>query len=326
MTSHPLSTIPTQAHDQRRQEHAALGLALGVVLGAVVLWGLALAGGVQLSAWNTPNPERDERNRMASLKPGENLDVAMVAHGKHTFGATCGACHGADGRGVRGTGKDLVESLFVRGRDDAQLLAFVKQGRPVTDPLNTTRVPMPPKGGYEQLTDEDLVQVIAYVRSLQDPRRVWMAGVAGVEGQILAAEAKADAERSAARAAKLAAKAAAKPAEVGASGQAAEEEYDTETIAYGGELFMSSCSTCHGKDAKGLPKNGKDLVHSQFVKGQSNENLIAFIKRGRDPGDPANTTKIAMPPKGGNPAMNDEKIEAVVAYLRSLQKAAGTNP
>jgi disulfide bond formation protein DsbB len=36
--------------------------------------------------------------------------------------------------------------------------------------------------------------------------------------------------------------------------------------------------------------------------------------------DPLNTTGIAMPPKGGNPALTDGQIVDIVAYLRSIQK------
>ena len=33
-------------------------------------------------------------------------------------------------------------------------------------------------------------------------------------------------------------------------------------------------------------------------------------------------TKIGMPPKGGNPALKDEQIGEIVAYLRSLRQSA----
>ena len=46
--------------------------------------------------------------------------------------------------------------------------------------------------------------------------------------------------------------------------------------------------------------------------------LLAFIKQGRSPSDPKNTTGIQMPPKGGNPAMSDDDILDVIAYLRTM--------
>jgi disulfide bond formation protein DsbB len=63
-------------------------------------------------------------------------------------------------------GKDLTVSTFVASQTDDQLLAFVKKGRPATDPANTTKVDMPPKGGNPALTDQDLANVIAFVRSI----------------------------------------------------------------------------------------------------------------------------------------------------------------
>ena len=86
----------------------------------------------------------------------------------------------------------------------------------------------------------------------------------------------------------------------------------------GSQLYASNCLACHGRDAKGVPGLGKDLVDGEFVGATSDADLVAFIKKGRDPGDPANTTGISMPPKGGNPSLNDQSLADIVAYLRSL--------
>ena len=90
----------------------------------------------------------------------------------------------------------------------------------------------------------------------------------------------------------------------------------------GEELYRSSCSACHGADAKGVPNNGKDLVSSEFCRAQTDDQLCEFIEKGRPTSDPLNTTKVAMPPKGGNPALSDSDIKSIVAYVRSLQQAA----
>jgi disulfide bond formation protein DsbB len=83
--------------------------------------------------------------------------------------------------------------------------------------------------------------------------------------------------------------------------------------------FEQTCSACHGADGKGVKGLGKDLVTSTFVKGQSDADLLAFIRKGRDPSDPANTTKVAMPPKGGNPSITDQQLADIVAHIRKLQ-------
>lgn len=87
--------------------------------------------------------------------------------GKATFDQTCVACHGADGKGRAGLGKNLVTSEFVKSKTDAELVAFITAGRPASDPSNTTGVDMPAKGGNPSLSDQDLANVVAYVRTLK---------------------------------------------------------------------------------------------------------------------------------------------------------------
>lgn len=88
----------------------------------------------------------------------------------------------------------------------------------------------------------------------------------------------------------------------------------------GKTLFGSSCSSCHGPEAKGLTNLGKDLTTSTFVHSQSDAQLIDFIKKGRPSSDPANTTGIDMPPKGGNPAITDANLNDIISFLRSVAK------
>ena len=90
--------------------------------------------------------------------------------------------------------------------------------------------------------------------------------------------------------------------------------------AHGKELFVT-CAACHGPDAKGLPNLGKDITASAFVKDKTDDELVAFLKVGRDAGDPLNTTGVAMPPKGGNPVLVDADLLDLVAYMRELQGA-----
>ena len=87
--------------------------------------------------------------------------------GKKIFLQSCAACHGQDARGIAGLGKDLVDGDFVQQLDDEVLIAFIERGRSATDSLNTTGVPMPPKGGNPTLTRQDISDIVAYLRSLQ---------------------------------------------------------------------------------------------------------------------------------------------------------------
>ncbi|MCK6628670.1 MAG: cytochrome c [Anaerolineae bacterium] len=86
----------------------------------------------------------------------------------------------------------------------------------------------------------------------------------------------------------------------------------------GEQIFVSYCSPCHGPSGEGIAGLGKPLNSSEFVAGLSDAELLAFIKTGRPADDPLNTSGVAMPPKGGNPALTDEQLQAIVAYLRSI--------
>lgn len=92
---------------------------------------------------------------------------AMLTDGQKTFTGTCSACHGEEGKGLPNLGKDFTTSEFVREKTDQEMIDFLKVGRPSGDPLNTTGVDMPPKGGNPSLTDDQLLNVVAFVRSLQ---------------------------------------------------------------------------------------------------------------------------------------------------------------
>lgn len=87
--------------------------------------------------------------------------------GEETFNQVCIACHGAGGVGIENLGKPFTTSEFVRSHSDEDLLAFVKTGRPISNPDNTTGVDMPPKGGNPALSDEQILDIIAYIRTLQ---------------------------------------------------------------------------------------------------------------------------------------------------------------
>ena len=105
---------------------------------------------------------------------GEVADVPAETHagdaaaGEDEYDATCIACHGPGGEGVQGLGKSFVTSDFVNNISDDDLLDFIKVGRPTGDPDNTTGVDMPPKGGNPALTDDQLVDIIAYIRTLNE--------------------------------------------------------------------------------------------------------------------------------------------------------------
>ena len=93
-------------------------------------------------------------------------DSAAVARGKTLYVQTCSVCHGPDGNGVPNLGKDLVNSKFVAAQTDDQLLEYVQKGRAANDPLNTTGIAMPARAGNPSLTDDQIRDIIAYIRTI----------------------------------------------------------------------------------------------------------------------------------------------------------------
>ena len=87
---------------------------------------------------------------------------------------------------------------------------------------------------------------------------------------------------------------------------------------------MQFCSACHGQDALGVKGLGKDLVHSEFVMQETDAEMLKYVNEGRAVDDPRNTTGIPMPPKGGNPALTDQQIVHIIAYLRTIEEADTT--
>ncbi len=246
----------------------------------------------------TSTPESPVEVAAADVEATDaSYDPALVAQGE-TLYQLCAACHGPDARGLPNLGKDLVTSEFVHSLSDEELLTFVNTGRPLWDPMNTTGIDMPPKGGNPALKDEEILAIIAYIRTLTASNAGAAIGSAG-ESQAVA-----DTGQS------------------GGSETVAAAAYDPALVAQGETLFLL-CAACHGSDARGLPNLGKDLVVSEFVHSLSDEELLNFVKAGRPLWDPLNTTGIDMPPKGGNPALTDEEILAIIAYVRTLSASGG---
>ncbi len=235
----------------------------------------------------------------ASDSPAETMAAASQTpaagpRGELTYRTTCVVCHGPDGAGVPRLGKPVRNSAFVQEHTDEELFALLAEGRLPTDPANTTGVLMPARGA-QNLSDDKLHDVIAYLREMQDPSQP----IASVDAWVIAQTDDAQgADTSDA-----------------AGGAAA-----AVVTGLRNELFVSSCSACHGEFGQGVEGLGKPLGTSEFVKSKTDKELITFIKTGRPLWDAENTTGIDMPPKGGNPALSEEDIVELVAYMRSLQE------
>jgi mono/diheme cytochrome c family protein len=91
-----------------------------------------------------------------------------IATGRLHFVETCAGCHGFLGEGIPGLGLPLATSPLVIYAPDDELLAFLKVGRPSDHPDNVTGVTMPPSGGRPDWNDQDLLDIIAYLRRMRD--------------------------------------------------------------------------------------------------------------------------------------------------------------
>lgn len=94
---------------------------------------------------------------------------------------------------------------------------------------------------------------------------------------------------------------------------------ELKAVYRGRDLYLTTCTACHGPLGEAMPNLGKDIGHSGFVAEQSDSQLLMFLKLGRNTWDTENTTGVAMPPKGGNPMLNDDDLRDIVQYLRYLQ-------
>jgi len=93
----------------------------------------------------------------------------------------------------------------------------------------------------------------------------------------------------------------------------------TELFAPGEEVYLTTCSPCHGADGEGVAGLGSSLIEGEILT-ISDEAMRQLITEGEDATDPGNTMGVAMPAKGGNPRLTDEQIDDVVGYLRALAR------
>ncbi len=96
-----------------------------------------------------------------------DLPVDPSVHpGKSLYVTSCSSCHGPSGEGADGLGKAFTTSEFVANSTDKDLMTMIKMGRPIWDAANTTGLDMPSKGGNPALNDDELIEIIGYMRSI----------------------------------------------------------------------------------------------------------------------------------------------------------------
>lgn len=88
---------------------------------------------------------------------------------------------------------------------------------------------------------------------------------------------------------------------------------DADTVAAGKAVYSQTCFACHGTNGKGAIPGVADLTKADGALAKSDEDLIKSITAGlQTPG-----AALAMPPLGGNPALSEADVKAVLAYIRA---------
>ena len=91
--------------------------------------------------------------------------IAFAADAKEVFDKSCAACHGKDGKGDTPAGKKLKVKDYTDAKvqaelKDEEMIKAIKEG--IKDGDKTKM-----KGFGDKLTDEEIKQLIAYVRSFK---------------------------------------------------------------------------------------------------------------------------------------------------------------
>lgn len=86
----------------------------------------------------------------------------------------------------------------------------------------------------------------------------------------------------------------------------------TVTGLSGATVYAQTCVACHADNGTGALPGIPDFTAAGGPLGQSDEVLLRHIIDGfQSPG-----STMAMPPRGGNPALTDADIKSVLEYLR----------
>lgn len=202
--------------------------------------------------------------------------------GQRVYKDSCMLCHGDSGQGTVGLGKPVRNSAYVQDSDDQALFELIANGRMPNDPLNTSGILMPARGA-KNISDAQINHVMAYLRSIQDPTQPF----ASIEKWIV------------------------EPSPEDDSGE-------PQVALVGQEIFIASCSACHGAKGQGIEGLGKSFVTNEFVASSSDKELMTMIKMGRPVWDALNTTGLDMPSKGGNPAITDDQLNDIISYMRAV--------
>ena len=145
-----------------------------IVLVAIGLYltGAARAGSVQISLPEVVIPFVSELPILGlsaepTATPAPTTTPTSLENGASLYSQACASCHGANGIGAEGLGTALANSPQITNLTESEMFAIIRDGRAADAPSNRTGIAMPPSGGQPDLTDEQIVDIILYIQSLQ---------------------------------------------------------------------------------------------------------------------------------------------------------------
>ena len=89
-----------------------------------------------------------------------------------------------------------------------------------------------------------------------------------------------------------------------AQAAAAEAVPAGDVVVDGAQVYGGLCKTCHDAGVAGAPVTGSDVMQQRLA-DKGLEMLVTNAINGLN----------AMPPRGGNPSLTDEQIQAAVAFM-----------
>jgi len=101
----------------------------------------------------------------------KSTPLVGVADQGAKFYSTCAGCHGANGEGIDGVGVALTNNEYINTHSDAELVAYVKEGRSADAAENKSGLVMPPWGGNPSLSEQNLYDIVAFLRTLEGNER-----------------------------------------------------------------------------------------------------------------------------------------------------------
>lgn len=91
------------------------------------------------------------------------------------------------------------------------------------------------------------------------------------------------------------------------------------SVQAGEAVYGQTCVACHGEDGTGAIPSAPDFTRPDGVLSKSDEVLLRHVKEDyKSPG-----SRMAMPPRGGNPGLTDRDLKSALLYIKQAFRDGG---